>query len=189
MGSMFGSSVAPSAVAPIVGQQSQSNFLTALFGQGLQPNTANGGMKFSGLPGYPGQLSPDTSQTMLPSVWNNWQPWNGGLSTLATSVNNYGKYGAVDPGLQQLMQWGGANNPGTQGMSNMMQFGAPSKAGDYAANLAQYGVSAQGAGQPLLNLANGVTNTGPASFLAPFLTGHGGPGYVTPSIPSFRVGG
>ncbi len=169
-------------------QSGWGSFLQSMLGKGATP--------------YGGALSPDTSQTMLPNVWNNWQPWNAGTSYIADTLgNNKLGIGQPNPILQNMMQYGGAGGPGNNAMNNAMLFGAPSQAGQYASNLAQFGVSGQragmglanqtdygisgeGAGRPLANLAYGINTSGPGSYLTPFLTGQGYPGYRTPPIPA-----
>jgi len=46
-----------------------------------------------------------------------------------------------------MMRYGGTGGPGNQAMLLPMQYGAPSQAGHYAANMAQFGTSSEGAGR------------------------------------------
>lgn len=132
---------------------------------------------------YPGQLSPDVNQTRLPEVWNSWQPWDGGMGLVAntTAELNVGKN---SPLTDQLMQWGGTGGAGHFLQKAVAQFGGPTpEATQPVANLAQWGVSSEGAGRPLADLAYGKL-TGPAAFLLPFLTANAtsGGGYRAPSV-------
>lgn len=113
-------------------------------------------------------LFPSLSGTRLPEVFNNWQPWDSGTMYMADYLYNKNPVGTPDPGLQSMMQWGGTGGPGNQAMSLAMQYGAPSQAGQYVANMAQFGVSSEGAGRPLADLAYGRP-TGAAQYLTPFL--------------------
>ena len=70
-------------------------------------------------------------------------------------------------------------------MSLAMQYGAPSQAGQYASNMAQFGVSSEGAGRPLADLAYGRP-TGAAAHLMPFLNQQRNP-YIPAPIPQRDV--
>lgn len=137
---------------------------------------------------YPGRLSPDINNTMLPNVYNNWQPWNQGLGYMSnylgspnagkmspafqTAMSNMMQYGGVGGYPTQLMsgmaQFGGTGGLGNKAMSYATQFGVPSAAGQNLANMAQYGVAGQWGG-PLLNRATGGP-TAALNYLSPFLT-------------------
>lgn len=191
MASMFGGTVDPKLISPTVGTQTQTNFFNALFGQGLQNNPQGGGMQFAGVQPYGGQLSPDVNSTRLPDVYNSWQPWNAGLSYMASALTpgqgNSLPIGQNDPNLSMLMSKGGTGGPGSRGIQDTMQGGTPSHGalGQWMNNLAQYG-SAGPAGVPLANLAQGFAS-GPAAWLNPFLMKGAGTPYKAPSIPQTTV--
>ncbi len=145
--------------------------------------------QFVGLKGYGGPTSPDVNNTMLPSVYNNWQPWNAGTGYLAAQLgqpggigkpspqmeqymNNIGQYGGMGGYPTQLMtgmaQYGGTGGLGNKSMSNLAQFGAASAAGQPMADMAKTGVSGSW-GNPLLARATGAP-TAASNYLTPFLT-------------------
>lgn len=138
--------------APPIWPEGQKTFGEWLF-SGFQKNE-DGSFKLNGLPGYPGQLYPDASQTRLADVWKSWQPYDAGVSYLLDYfANNRGGIGQYSPLSQQMMSWGGAGGPGSNYMENMAQFGTPSNAG-----------------LPLNNFALG-NPTMSAQYMAPFLMG------------------
>ena len=126
-------------------------------------------------------LFPSLSQTRLPEVFGNWQPWDSGTQYMADYLYNRNPAGTPDPNLANMVQWGGTGGPGNQAMSQAMQYGAPSQAGQYAANMAQFGVPSEGAGRPLADLAYGKP-TGAAAHLLPFLRQQRNP-YIPAPIP------
>lgn len=163
--------IVPATVPPV------SPGLQGSFLQWLQQQVGQG------VPSYPGQLNPSLSSTRLPEVYSSWQPWDGGMGYLA----NFMAAGQQpSPILDKLMQYGGTGGYGHQGVSNIMNYGTPSSIGQFLSNMAQFGVASEGSGRPLANLAAGYAS-GPAAFLAPFLTGGGAnPNYAAPPIP-FRT--
>ena len=88
-----------------------------------------------------GPLTPDIDSTILPSVYRNWQPWDAGTQYIADALYNRMPLGQDDPRSNQLMTQGGFGGPGHQGMATALQYGVPSEAGRYMANLAQFGVT------------------------------------------------
>ena len=129
----------------------------------------DGGWDLEGVEKYPGQLNVDIpGQTRLPEVWNNWQPWDAGNSYLATKMADGTFSPGKDPGLEKMWSWGGLEGPGHKGMQSMINYGAAGQGGQYASNMAQYGVSSEGAGRPLADMAYGRP-TGAGSYLAAFL--------------------
>lgn len=144
------------------------------------------GMIGQGVPFYGGQLSPDLEGTMLPNVWRSWKPEGGPGQAYIQSLLTQGAFDPSKPNpvLEQLKTTGGTGGPGSQAIHQAMLYGAPSQAGQYVGNLAQFGVSSEGSGRPLADLAYGKL-TGPAAFLAPFLTGQTSTmgSYSAPPIP------
>lgn len=90
-----------------------------------------------------GGLSPDLNSTILPNVFNNWQPWDAGTQYISDYLYNQNEYGQRSPELQQVQQYGGFGGPGHSGMVSALQYGAPSEAGRGVANLAEFGVTSQ----------------------------------------------
>lgn len=185
MGSILGGQqVKPSVGPSLVGQETQTNFFDALFGSALFQKP-EGGSAFYGMPGYPGPLSPDPKSTILPNVRSSWQPLDAGTMYLGDQViNNKTGVGVASPILSGLQKYGNTGGPGGQGMVNTMQYGSPSKPiGDAVHNLMLYGTAGP-AGVPLNAMAQGY-NTGPASWLQPFLLPSGSrPSfYQSPMIP------
>lgn len=89
--------------------------------------------------------------------------------------------------LSNMYQYGGTGGYGNQGMSYAMQYGAPSQAGQYAANMAQFGVSSEGAGRALANRAYGQ-QTPSMSYLQPFMgLASKAVNYASPSIPTRQL--
>lgn len=106
------------------------------------------GWDFSGVPAYPGQLTPDISQLLLSNVWNSWNsnpsqvPGMDFLSNYINSgswmmdprmfdyVTNTANQGGPAGYPLQLMtnisQYGGTGGPSNYAMSELMQRGAPS---------------------------------------------------------------
>lgn len=173
-------------VAPSVSPEIQSSFLSWLKDYVGKGNTA-----------YPGQLTTNLEDTILPSVWNAYlaqgnqgtdylskflQGGGAGsqslLDLLTQTQSQGGPMGQATSLLNNMTQWGGTGGVGNQAMSYLMQFGAPSSVGDYVANMTQYGTaSPTGAGSYLLNRAK----TSAADWLAPFLQ-------LTSSYSSPKVG-
>jgi hypothetical protein len=141
-----------------------------------------------GVPGYTGSLSPNVSDTVLPKVSSSWQPWDAGTSYLADLLgNNKLGIGKTDPNLANTMQWGGTGGVGNNAMSMMMQYGTPSQAGQYLANMAQFGASSPGIANLLSNQAQGFP-VGAAQYLIPFLMDQGGGNrYQAPMIPNRQL--
>lgn len=168
--------ISPARVPPLSPELQKAfyDFLTKGMGKGLTP--------------FPSKLSPSTSATRLPEVWNSWQPWDAGTQYLAQMLTGGLGIGKTPPNLQNMMQWGGTGGPGNNAMSMMMQYGTPSQAGQFASNLAQFGGSSSQTARPLNDLAYGRMS-GPAAYLAPFLlSGAGASPYRAPMIPSRTVG-
>jgi len=105
-----------------------------------------------------GQMSPDINSTILPNVYNNWQPWDGGTQWIADTLYNKMNIGQDDPRSNQLMTQGGFGGPGHQGMATALQYGTPSEAGRYLANLAQFGVTSQPMGDFMKQAMQGGLN-------------------------------
>ncbi len=186
MGQLMGSQINPVTPPPMVGTDTQNQFFQALFGSQLGKN-GDGFGYLNGLPGYQGQLSPDPSQTILPQVSQNWQPWNAGTGYLANYLGNGGgqpnaqiqgqmgnvaQYGGIGGYPTSLMtgaaQYGGTGGAGNKAMSNLLQFGAPSAAGQGVKDMSQSGVSGSW-GNQLLARANGSANSPAAQMLAPYM--------------------
>ena len=90
--------------------------------------------------------------------------------------------------LQSTLKPDSSFSKPNQALTDMMMYGAAGPAGQYASNLAQFGVASEGSGRPLADLAYGYA-TGPATYLAPFLKaqaeGARAPGnYKAPTIPA-----
>lgn len=88
-----------------------------------------------------GQMSPDINSTILPNVYNSWQPWDAGTQYISDFLYNKNPLGQEDPRVRQVMDYGGFGGPGHTGMSMALEYGAPSQAGQYLGNLAQFGVT------------------------------------------------
>lgn len=136
-----------------------------------------------GVPPYPGQLSPDQNNTMLPNVWQSWQPWNAAtqhiagtmgqnptpqLPGLMDSFQQFGGAGGVPTDrMRQMMDWGGAGKKGLPAMDMMMQYGAPSQVGQFMSSAAQFGIPSE-AGRFVHDRASGQP-TAAMDFLTQFL--------------------
>lgn len=162
MGSMFGQSVNPSPVNPMVGTTNQANFFQALFNNAMHQKP-DGSFTFSGIASYPGQVSPDINSS-LKSAWSNWAPWNTGTSYAANWLSKFNP-NTPDPTLAMLMNNGGTGGPGSKAMAQEAQFGAP----------------AGPLGTAMGNLASGYA-TGPAAWLAPFLRAGTSAPYQPPAV-------
>lgn len=178
--------------APAVFPWAAPSFGDWLFSSLIQK--PEGGWDLAGLPKYPGQLSPDISQTLFPSLWNAWNPnpmsMPGG-DFIGSYLNNWmmspemgGKLSSVfdwgGPGgratdlINNMASWGGTGGPGNQAMSLAMQYGAPSQAGRGIADIAQRGGTGSW-GDLLTATAQG---RGPSfDYLSPFLNA---PAYRAP---------
>lgn len=140
--------------------------------QADQPTLTGGLNQSTGLADITGaSLFPSLGGTRLPEVYNAWQPWDAGTQWLADYITNQTGVGETSPFHQTIMDYGGFGGPGTGGMASALQFGAASPAGQFMSNLAQFGVSDEGAGRPLSNLAYGNLDQTAGRFLEPFLTG------------------
>lgn len=116
-------------------------------GAGASPQIqgyGNNVMQYGGPGGYPTDLMSSMSQ------------FGGGSAPLTQRMANVADYGVTRAGA-----------PGGGGMSMALQYGAPSQAGQYASNMAQFGVSGA-AGQPMHQRAMGGP-TAAMSYLQPFL--------------------
>lgn len=169
----FGLFNLPTAISPeaamLMGQQVPGLQFGGVGGAGTQD--------IVGMPLFPG-FNP-----MLQNTFANWQPWDAGTMFLADYLTrNRAQQQIGSPALKQLQQWGGTGGPGHHAMSSLMQFGAPSAAGQGAANLNQFGVSSAASGQPLVDLAYGRP-TNAAAYMLPFLTG-GAARYKAPDVPA-----
>lgn len=101
---------------------------------------------------------------------------------VAHSIVQYGGFGDPAMAMKTMMQQGGVGGRGLPGMAAAQEYGAPSNpAGRYAANTAQFGISDETAGRPLVNRAYGQT-TAATNFLAPFLAAQSRPQYRAPNI-------
>lgn len=177
--------ITPQQVPPLFGEEFKNRFGSWLFNKFFASEDWGENMA------YPGQLTPNYPDTMMSRVTGGWQPWDAGTMYLANMLGAPERgipgmlgMGQQDPRLTQLQRWGGPQGPGTDAMSLMMQYGAPSQAGQYTANMAQFGISSEGAGRPLANMAYGVP-TEAARYLLPFLEA---PTYRAPTIPQRTVG-
>lgn len=128
--------IVPGAVPPISPalQNAYMLYLQSQVGRGAQP--------------YPGQLNVNLNDTILPRVWNSWQPSAPGMSTLASMINSP-QLTQPNPILLQAMMRGGFGGPGHSAMMNLINTGV-----------------AGGSGNILQQLAGGG---GPTSFLSSFL--------------------
>jgi len=88
-------------------------------------------------------LFPSTSNTVLDRVAENWQPWMAGSQYMADYLYNNNPLGKDDPRLKQMQQWGGTGGVGHNMVKLAAQYGAPSEAGRYVANTAQFGAPSQ----------------------------------------------
>lgn len=184
MSSLFGGSVQPSQVQPYVGSQVTQNVLDAIINTAGVKNYGSSYPTLNGITPYGGQINPDINQTILPNVYGSWAPWMAGESWQATqlaknpAVSSPMSY--TDPNVKSMIQWGGTGGPGNKAMSLMMQYGAPSQAGQYMANMAQSGISSTGAGQPLADLAYGRQSSPALAYLQPFMMAKP---YQAPAVP------
>jgi len=124
---------------------------------GAQGQQGEGNQEGPGV-GVIGPLSPDINSTILPNVYQNWQPWDGGTQWIADTLYNKMNIGQDDPRSNQLMTQGGFGGPGHQGMATALQYGTPSEAGRYLANLAQFGVTSQPMGDFMKQAMQGGLN-------------------------------
>lgn len=208
MGSLLGSKINPSVLAPITGTAAQQQFLEALFGSTMGPagaaavaaNTSAGTTSptATGTPastktatGTTGTGATGTGTGSATPAFFGVAPYTGPLSPTQNPLLS-GAYNSWQPwnagtqyqanALPQIAGQIGPNKMASPGISNMVQFGTPSAVGNYLGNIAQYGAAGP-AGMPLANLAQGQL-TGGAQYLSPWLTG-GGAGaqmYKPPSI-------
>ena len=141
-----GSAILPGVQNPLFPQLQQGfgQFLQSMVGQGATP--------------YGGPLSPNLNSTILPNVYNSWQPWDSGMGYISNSLYggssplaNPGGY--VAPTLQTLMAQGTPGGPGGDAMSSLLAYGVPGEGGSFAKNMAQYGFSDPMAGFGAKNLA------------------------------------
>lgn len=192
-----GQQVNPYTPAPAIGSELQQQIFKYLMqtsgmnnGTDAQGNpTGMQPFQMSPFPGLqdksaPQYMSPDIKSTMLPQVWGGWNPQGSpGMQAMDKTLGGIDPY-KMDPNLATMMRWGGPQGPGTDAMNNFSQFGASGPAGQFANNLAQFGIASETSGRPLVDLAYGKFDSGPAAILAPFLSavsGSGG-GYRAPSI-------
>jgi hypothetical protein len=199
MSAILGGVLNPTSVTPTIGTSLQQAFFDALFGLGTSGSGSN--TTLNGLPAFPGattnpntsSTAPNVNNTILPNVYNNWEPWNEGNEYIATALSNGSMNPTqVNPFLAPLINNGGPSGPGTTAMNNIMNYGTPSSGiGQEMQNLAQFGAAGP-AGDALAALAQGQT-TGAAQYMAPFLTGNYSPmsssAQPTISMPKLGVGG
>lgn len=148
-----------------------------------------------GVETYPGEIAPDISQTMLPQVWGAWGQQDQGTQFLADFLGQPrqdqalmdifkqaqmygGPEGRATDLMSSMTQFGGTGGVGNNMMSLLAQYGAPSQAGQYVANMAQYGIASPGSGGALAARAAGQP-TAASQWLAPFLTLN--PSYTAPT--------
>lgn len=98
----------------------------------------------------------------------------------------FGGNGAPGAAMDQIRQWGGSGSRGLPAMALAMEYGAPSQAGQYTANQAQFGVSSEGAGRALANRAYGG-QTAATNYLMPFLNAPKSAPYQAPAINARQV--
>lgn len=192
MGNALGQQVQPNQVNPLVGLGTQGDILNALLGASGFGGGVGAGSKtatisplapFTSANMNPA-LSPDVSQTILPQVGSSWQPMDAGTMFLANQLYNGGPLSnptaasSVNPALQSMMKSGGTGGPGNTYMNLAAQYGTPSAAGQYEANMAQYGEASQGSGGAQAALASGSSPLN--SFLLPYMQ-NASP-YKAPSI-------
>ena len=166
---LFGGQVNPYTPTPLVSKDTQAQFLQALFAQGMNPQ---GG--FAGMPGYPNPINADRSNTILPNVFNSWQPWNAGTQYIAGQLPTLGQPSPYSQQAQaNLNEYGGIGGWPTQLLHSQAQFGGTGGPGHLAMqDIARSGGSGQW-GQQLAASAGGYS---PASqYLMPFLTGGSAP--------------
>lgn len=138
-----------------------------------------------GVPPYPGQTSPKTEDTMLPNVWNSWSPNNAAsdymnqmlkqgfdmsddMKNVKSNMLQYGGPGGqLTDQMWKQAQWGGAGQKGQPAMDMIMQFGTPSKVGEYLSNMAQFGIPSE-AGRIVADRAQGAP-VGGAKWLAEYM--------------------
>lgn len=183
-----GGAATPAIVPPIWPGMQQP------FGEWLLGNIGQGA------PAYPGQLNPSQAGTRLPEVFGSWQPWDAGTSFIANYVgtpawqmspfygdivrntmSEGGPAGQPLRNMSNMTQFGGTGGPGNMGVANTIQFGGPSSVANYMGNQAQFGISAEGAGRPLVNRAYGA-NPAALQYLMPFLQLGVGSRFTAPSI-------
>lgn len=155
-----------------------------------------------GLPPYPGQISPNLEETILPELWKNWKPTNQATDYMSNALqqgfnpsqqmeqvkNNMLQYGGpggqVTDQMWKMAQWGGAGQKGQPAMDMIMQYGSPSQVGQYLSNAAQFGIPSE-AGRLVANRAQGMPVSG-----ATFLQGYGQPApFATMPWMMPRIGG
>jgi hypothetical protein len=112
-------------------------------------------------PAQIGALSPDINSTILPNVYNSWQPMDAGTMYLANFLYGGGNpLGTPDPGLQSQIA-GLLGGPGSEAMKNAAAWGVPNANVPYMNNMAQYGIASPGSGNYLDNLSKyGITGPG-----------------------------
>jgi len=153
----------------------------------------DGGYDLTPMPQYPGQLSPDLNSTILPEVWNMWK--QNQTSPAMNFMQNFLKEGgyklpeAASGRLENLMatggqggrptemmydmaNYGGVAGPNLEAIKAMMEYGAPSQAGQFMSNIAQFGIPSE-AGRMLHNRAMGAP-TPAQQYLAGY-AGYGAP--------------
>jgi len=149
----------------------------------------DGGFDLAPLPQYPGQLSPEQSQTVLPDVAAMWHYGAGApgmqylqdfvgnqqgtklpenFTTRLESTMNIGGIGGKPTDMMyDIANYGGVAGPNLEAIKNMMAFGAPSQAGQFMSNAAQFGIPSEG-GRILANRAQGIP-TAAQNFLSYYM--------------------
>lgn len=152
----------------------------------------DGGWELGNLPQFPGQLSPDLQQTLLPQVWDAWQKSQN--SPAMQFLNNFltgggvpkmempkevtegfqnvlktgGVGGAPTQAMQDIAQWGGVPGGNLEAIKAMLQYGAPANpVGQYMSNIAQFGIPSE-AGRLVHDRAMGIP-TAASNYLASYM--------------------
>lgn len=144
------------------------------------------GMIGQGMPGYPGRLSADPANTILPYIQSLITQPTGGedfMSSLLAGggvknpmegfmpgiLDRGGPQSAATDRMNTMADWGGTGGPGHKALGEILAYGRPSgPGGDFMSNMANYGVASMGSGGPLHALATGQPNAA-TNFLLPFI--------------------
>ena len=187
------------AQQPIFGNQNQWNFGNWLFSSQMPTSPYSGYPALTGLPGYPGQLTPNLSNTILPSVWGSWSGTDPGQQALMSLLGQGMPQSLSDP-LNAALSTGGSGYPSTL-MRLMAQYGGAGAPANNMSYIMQYGAPTNAVGKPMQQVAQtGGTgawgnmlqayalgaNTPMQQYLMPFL---GAKPYSAPSMGAAPTGG
>lgn len=121
--------------------------LNWLFGSSFDQNG-----QLMGVPGYPNELNPDLSKTILPQVWSSFNQ-NKGIDWMKDILGSGGAQNPMDPFLQNVFNQGGMGGLPTEMLNEMAANGRPrGPLGDELSNMILQGRTSGPAGQLMQNI-------------------------------------